>query len=72
MIKKLFMIIILVFFITLVSNAQKGYIRGKIIDAKTGETLIGVTVKVVGTLTGTITDFDGNYSLGLEEGNYSI
>lgn len=51
---------------------QTGFLRGKIIDEKTGEELIGATVVVTGTTTGTITDFDGNYSLELKEGTYNI
>ena len=37
-------------------------------DAETGEPLIGASILVVGTSTGTITDFDGKYSLDLPEG----
>ena len=64
-------IIILLFF-TLSSLAKNSFIRGKIIDNETGETLIGVTIMVMGTNTGTISDFDGNYSLSLNPGVYSI
>ena len=52
--------------------SQKGFLRGKIIDEKTGEELIGATVVVTGTTKGTITDFDGNYSLELDEGTYNV
>ena len=53
--------------------AQGGILRGKIIDAGTGEPLIGATVAVKGTTTGGITDFDGNYSIGnLKEGTYVL
>lgn len=38
-------------------------ISGNITDADTGESLIGANVIVKGTSTGTITDFDGNFSL---------
>ncbi len=40
-----------------------GTIRGKIVDASTGEALIGANVFLTGTTTGTITDFAGNFSL---------
>lgn len=43
-------------------------ITGTVTDASTGETLIGVNILIVGTSTGTITDFDGNYSIALPEG----
>lgn len=67
-------IVLLVFtiFISIVSFSQTGFIRGKIIDAQTGEPLIGATVVVAGTTTGTITDFDGNYNLKLDAGTYTI
>lgn len=38
-------------------------IQGKITDAETGEALIGVNVLVKGTLSGTVTDFDGTFKL---------
>lgn len=42
---------------------SSGAIKGQVIDEQ-GEPLIGVTVRVVGTKEGTITDFDGNFSVG--------
>lgn len=46
------------------SSAQQEnrIIKGKVIDEK-GETLIGVSILVKGTTIGTVTDFDGNFSL---------
>ena len=38
-------------------------ISGSVTDAENGEPLIGANILVVGTSIGTITDFDGNYSL---------
>jgi len=43
------------------ANAQQ-VISGKVTD-QTGEALIGVSVLVQGTSSGTATDFDGNYSV---------
>lgn len=43
-------------------SAQNRNISGNVKDA-TGEPMIGVNVKVVGTTNGTITDFDGNYTI---------
>lgn len=43
---------------------QSQKITGKVADSK-GEPIIGATIKVVGTGTGTITDLDGNFSLGM-------
>ncbi|MEX0982108.1 MAG: TonB-dependent receptor [Bacteroidales bacterium] len=53
-------------------HAQNGNIRGKVFDQSTGESLVGVTVFVVGTSTGTITDLDGAFTLSLPDGNYSV
>ena len=52
--------------------AQKGYLRGKVIDGENGEALIGATVSKQGTTTGAVADFDGNYSLALEPGLHNI
>jgi len=43
-------------------------ITGQVTDAETGETLIGANILVVGTATGTISDFDGNFELKLPAG----
>ncbi len=40
-------------------------IKGTITDESTGEPLIGANILVVGTSTGTITDFEGAYSLNI-------
>lgn len=38
-------------------------VKGKVIDADGSEPLIGVSVLVVGSTSGTITDFDGNFEI---------
>jgi iron complex outermembrane receptor protein len=43
-------------------------ISGMVTDANTGEGLIGASILVVGTSTGTVTDIDGSYSLSLPAG----
>ncbi len=43
-------------------------ITGKVTDSDNGEPLIGVNILVVGTSSGSVTDFDGSYSLRLPEG----
>lgn len=52
--------------------AQSGFLRGKVIDAENGEGLFGSTISLQGTTRGTSADFDGNYSLSLEEGTHTI
>ena len=44
-------------------HAQERTLTGTIVDADNGEPLIGANVFIDGTQTGTITDFDGNFSL---------
>lgn len=43
--------------------AQTRIIKGEVTDAQNGEALIGATVMVEGEKGGTVTDFDGNFSL---------
>ena len=46
-----------------VGSVAFAQITGTVIDAANGEPVIGASVLVIGTTTGTITDFDGNFSL---------
>ncbi|WP_157625021.1 TonB-dependent receptor, partial [Sunxiuqinia dokdonensis] len=57
-------------FLTL--SAQQGKIRGTVFDDKTGETLVGVAIQVEGTTTGTITDLDGQFSMDMDAGSYTL
>jgi TonB-dependent receptor len=53
--------------------AQKTVIAGKVIDKATGEYLIGVTVKASGPVsTGAISDYDGNYTIAVDPGVYTV
>ena len=45
--------------------AQQRTISGTVTDAGTNEPLIGVNILIVGKSTGTISDFDGSYSLNI-------
>ena len=49
-----------------VAQAQKK-VKGQVVDA-TGEPLIGVNITVIGGTEGTITDIDGNYTIGVSAG----
>ncbi|MCZ4407515.1 TonB-dependent receptor [Cryomorphaceae bacterium 1068] len=46
---------------------SQGTIKGTISDDDTGETLIGASVVIKGTTTGTTTDIDGNFSLDVSQ-----
>lgn len=69
--KVLFTLLLVV--VSAAAFAQTGKISGKVSDKKSGETLIGVTVKIKGTTKGMATDVDGKYSLpGLAAGKYVL
>ena len=48
--------------------AQQITVNGHVKDA-TGEDVIGATVRVVGTQAGTVTDFDGNFTIKANQGD---
>ena len=52
--------------VSLFAQAQK--VTGTVLDANTGEPLIGVSVLEIGTTNGIITDLDGNFSFTVQEG----
>ena len=70
--KKLLIASLIFAFAATTTYAQKGFLRGKITDAQNGEALIGATISIPGTTVGAVADFDGNYSLPLEAGSYSV
>lgn len=52
---------------------QTGRIYGLVVDAASGETLLGANVVITGTTRGTATNLDGRYEIGnLEPGEYSL
>ncbi len=59
-------------FITITAFSQRGIVRGKVIDDSNGETIIGANVVLEGTSTGTTTDLDGDFSLELDPGTYTL
>ena len=61
----LFTLLALIMSISL--HAQNATVKGVIVD-ETDTPLIGATVQVKGTATGSITDFDGNYTIKAKKG----
>lgn len=57
---------------TNILNAQSKPISGTVTDGDLGGPLPGVTVLVKGTSKGTATDFDGNFSLNVENANATL
>ena len=68
--KIFFFILLLLSSLTAVS--QNGRITGTVVDDKTGETLVGVSVVVPNTVTGTSTDLDGRFTLSVAPGAYQL
>ena len=53
--------------VALAAKAQNITVKGTVIEASTNEPLIGATVKVKGTGTGTVTNFDGEYQVTVDK-----
>jgi TonB-dependent receptor len=72
--KQAILALLLLVLMSAASFAQgTGKISGTISDKKTGETLIGVTVKLKGSTKGMATDVDGKYSItGLANAKYTV
>ena len=67
---KVFFVILLLVFSTM--TALAGTIRGTVTDKQTGEPLTGATVQVVGTTQGVIADLDGNFTIEVANGTYTL
>ena len=70
---RLLMLVLLLFSVQ-ISRANEGWprtLKGRIVDAKSGETLIGVNIQILGTTTGTISDFDGGFQLVVKANSVS-
>lgn len=71
--KALFSIVLLAAFslFSLASIAQ-GTVKGVVVDAENNEALIGASVVLEGTTTGTVTDIDGAFTLSVPAGDQKI
>lgn len=66
-------ILFLILLLTLsIMTATAGTLRGTVTDKQTGDPLTGATVQVQGTTTGAVADMDGNYTLELKNGVYTL
>ncbi len=63
---------LLLFALPTLMLAQKGTIRGQVIDGENGEPLFAGNAVIKGTQIGTTTDFDGFYELMAEPGTYQL
>lgn len=70
---KLFLLVIFSLLFTVTAYSQQTGIKGVVADKTSKETLVGATVLIQGTTTGSTTDLDGNYTIaGLAPGNYNL
>ena len=65
-IKRTFLLALL-FMVCVVVQAQSLQVEGTVVSKSDGEPIIGATVIEKGTANGTVTDFDGNYTLELSD-----
>ncbi len=70
----LFTIILSLFLLTnSILSQEKGIVYGKVVDAKSGESLLGVNIFLQGTTLGAASDLDGEYIIkNIPIGEYSI
>ena len=65
--KRLFMFLAGLFLSIGMAVAQT-QVTGTVVSGEDGEPIVGASVKVSGTKTGTITDVDGKFALNVPEG----
>jgi hypothetical protein len=72
--RKIFTTLLSICFLFIGGNlsAQKGTIRGSVIDDENGEPLIGAIVIIAGTSNGAAADLDGKFSISAEAGVYEL
>ncbi|SDE85294.1 TonB-linked outer membrane protein, SusC/RagA family [Dyadobacter soli] len=66
--KRITMFIAMIFAVASLANAQDIVVKGVIRDQQ-NQTLPGASILVKGTQSGTVTDVDGNYSIGVPNGD---
>ena len=66
-------VIFFILFLTLSAmTVVAGTIKGTVTDKQTREPLTGATIQIAGTTQGTVADVDGNYSLDVNNGTYTL
>ena len=70
--KKIYLLLVISTLVTSSLFAQNGYLRGRVLEEETGYGLIGTNIYVEGTTKGSVADFNGDYSLTLTPGTYTI
>ena len=62
---KFFLSCVMLFAVGILAYAQNINVSGKVTDAATGESVPFASIQVKGTMTGTATDADGNYTISV-------
>jgi hypothetical protein len=65
-------LVLLLFTFVLGSTYAQRQVNGKVTSADDGSPLPGVNVVVVGSQQGSITDIDGNYTISVAEGTWTL
>ena len=66
-------VLFFILFLTLSAmTVVAGTIKGTVTDKQTREPLTGATIQIAGTTQGTVADVDGNYSLDVNNGIYTL
>lgn len=65
--KKRLMMFMATLFLSVGMALAQTHVSGVVTSSEDGSPIIGASVKIVGTTTGTVTDIDGNFSLDLEK-----
>lgn len=68
---KYLLLVIVGMFFSLQVLAQSLVVKGSVVD-KNGEAIIGANILVKGTTNGSITDFDGNFTLDANKGDILV
>ncbi len=62
----------MLFLVLSTMTAMAGNIKGTVLDKQTKEPLTGATIQITGTALGVVADIDGNYTLNVNDGTYTI
>ncbi|PQJ79103.1 SusC/RagA family TonB-linked outer membrane protein [Polaribacter porphyrae] len=70
--EKVYLFVLANFLSITILNAQDITVTGKVVDIKTSESLPGVSILVKGTTQGTVSEFDGTYTIKAKNGDFLV
>ena len=66
---KIKLVFMAMLFVSAINYAQQSVtVKGSVTSQTDGEPILGANIIIVGTTTGTSTDFDGNYKIDVKKG----